>query len=277
MNDNPKFADLHLHTSFSDGTYSPEELVSNSLKAGLSAVAVCDHDTVEALPFCLDIGLEKGLEVIPGIELSAESDSQEIHILGYFIDYKSKTLNERLQTLNKIRVERVYKIIAKLKHMGLELDPQVVFSISGSGTVGRLHIARAMHKQGLISSVYEAFHKYIGDKGPAYVLGFKFSPEKAIRLIRDSGGVPVLAHPYVIRNDDLLRELIKKGLMGLEVYYPEHSQSMINFYLDLAQRNNLLVTGGSDCHGTAKPEVRIGSVKIPYELVEKLKEARDKL
>jgi predicted metal-dependent phosphoesterase TrpH len=161
--------------------------------------------------------------------------------------------------------------------MGLELDPQVVFSISGSGTVGRLHIARAMHKQGLISSVYEAFHKYIGDKGPAYVLGFKFSPEKAIRLIRDSGGVPVLAHPYVIRNDDLLRELIKKGLMGLEVYYPEHSQSMINFYLDLAQRNNLLVTGGSDCHGTAKSEVRIGSVKIPYELVEKLKEARDKL
>jgi len=277
MSQLPKFADLHLHTSFSDGTYSADELVSRSLKAGLSAVAVCDHDTVDGLSPCIETGLRNDLEVIPGIELTAESDSQEIHILGYFIDYHSRALNEKLLTLNKIRVERVYKIIEKLKHMGMELDPHGVFSISGSGTVGRLHIARAMHKQGLIGSVYEAFHKYIGDKGPAYVSNFRFPPEKAIKLIRDSGGIPVLAHPYVIRNDDLLHELIKKGLMGLEVYYPEHSQSMINFYLNLAKENGLLVTGGSDCHGTAKPEVKIGLIKIPYDLVDKLREAKDKL
>jgi predicted metal-dependent phosphoesterase TrpH len=272
-----KYADLHLHTTFSDGTYSPEELVTKSLEAGLSAIAVCDHDTVLALPSCTDIGLKNGIEVIPAIELSAESDSQEIHILGYFIDYSSKSLNEKLLNLHNIRVERVHKIIAKLKRIGIDLDPEAVFAVSGSGTVSRLHIARAMYKQGLINSVFEAFHKYIGDKGPAYVLGFKLSPDKAIRLIRDSGGIPVLAHPYVVKNDDLLHDLIKKGLMGLEVYYPEHSQSMINFYLELAKNNNLLITGGSDCHGTAKPEVRIGSIKIPYELVEKLKEAKDKL
>lgn len=277
MNPAVKFADLHLHTLFSDGTYSPFELISESRKAGLSAIAVVDHDTVEAISPTIEIAKIENIEVLSGIELSAEYENAEIHILGYLIDYKNKALLERLEALKKNRINRVYKIVDKLKDMGITLNPQDVFDISGQGTVGRLHIARALVSEGKVSSVFEAFQKYLGDNAPCYVLGFKFSPNEAIKLIKDTGGIPVLAHPYTLHNDDLILKFIDYGLMGLEVYYPEHSQSMINAYLNLAKKHNLLVTGGSDCHGNAKPDIRIGSIKIPYELVESLKVAKDKL
>jgi len=183
-------------------------------------------------------------------------------------------LREKLDFLKKIRIERIYKILAKLKDMAVTLRAESVFDLAKKGTVGRLHIARAMVKEGLVSSIREAFQKYIGDKCPAFILGFRLTPCEAIKLIREAGGIPVLAHPYSINRDDLIPNFVDDGLMGLEVYYPEHSQSMINFYLSLTKKYNLLVTGGSDCHGQAKPEVKIGSVKIPYELVEKLKAAK---
>lgn len=272
-----KFADLHLHTVFSDGTYTPEELISASVKCGLSAIAVVDHDTVEGIGPSIEASKSKALEVLPGIELSAEFEGSEVHILGYLIDYQNGALIKRLGVLKKNRVERVYKIIEKLKDTGVTLSPDTVFEIAGNGTVGRLHVARALLKEGRVSSIFEAFQKYIGDKSPAYVLGFKFSPNEAIKLIRESGGIPVLAHPSVLRNDDLIPAFVKSGLRGLEVYYPEHSQSMVNFYLGLAKKYNLLVTGGSDCHGNAKPQVNLGSIKISYELVERLKEAKEKI
>jgi len=272
-----KFADLHLHTYFSDGTYSPEELVSESRKAGLAAIAVVDHDTVEAIKPVLKVADRNEVEVIPGIELTAEDDGSEIHILGYFIDYERKDFLKKLDILKNNRVDRIYKIVKKLNGLGMDLDAQDVFDIAKIGTAGRLHVARAMVKAGVVGSTAEAFRKYIGDKGPGYVCGFRFNPKEAIKLIKDVGGVPVLAHPYTLNNDELISRYVDYGIMGLEVYYPEHSQSMVNFYLRLAQKHNLLVTGGSDCHGNAKPVVKIGSIKIPYELVEKLKEARDML
>ncbi len=270
-----KFADLHLHTLFSDGTYTPEELVSVSLKAGLAAISVVDHDTVSGIGPAIAAAGSSGLEVLPGIELSAEHNGQEIHILGYLIDYQNKVILEKTQYLRDNRVERVYKIAAKLNALGINLNPQSVFDLSGNATVGRLHIARALVKEGLVGSIYEVFQRYIGDNGPAYVLGFRFSAKEAIEFIRDSGGIPVLAHPYALNNDALIYEFIGFGLMGLEVYYPEHSQGMVNFYLDLARKNNLLITGGSDCHGQAKPQVRIGAIKLPYALVEELKAAKN--
>ena len=182
-----------------------------------------------------------------------------------------------MEILKKNRVERIHKIVNKLNELGIALNPQDVFAIARHGTAGRLHVARALEKAGFVGNVFEAFQKYIGDKGPAYVCGFRFSPAEAIKLIKDVGGVPVLAHPCTLNNDELIPKFVDYGIMGLEVYYPEHSQSMINFYLSLCEKYNLLVTGGSDCHGSAKPEVRIGSIKIPYELVEKLKEAKSKL
>ncbi|MFH0827217.1 MAG: PHP domain-containing protein [Candidatus Omnitrophota bacterium] len=271
-----KFADLHLHTHYSDGTYAPGQLVRESRKVGLSAIAVVDHDTVEGILPVIQAAQGEDLEVLPGIELSAEHEDAEVHILGYLLDYQNKELRMRLDILKNNRLERIYKITDKLKAAGVRLNPEAVFDVAGKGTVGRLHVARAMVQEGLVENVFEAFQKYIGDRGPAYVLGFKFSPQEAIQLIIDSGGIPVLAHPYTIRDDDMIFKFIEYGLMGLEVYYPEHSQSMINFYLELAKNNNLLVTGGSDCHGNAKSEVKIGSMRIPYELVENLRQAKEK-
>ena len=268
---------MHLHTIFSDGTYTAQELIRASLKCGLSAIAVVDHDTVEGIGSSIEASENEGVEVLPGIELSAEYEGSEVHILGYLIDYQNSSLIKRLAILKKNRIERIYKITEKLKDIGVSLNPDTVFDIAKNGTVGRLHVARALVKEGRVSCIFEAFQKYIGDKGPAYVLGFKFSPDEAIDLIKASGGIPVLAHPYTLKNDDFILEFIKHGLMGLEVYYTEHSQSMVNFYLDLAKKYNLLVTGGSDCHGSAKLEIKIGQIKIPYELVEKLKAAKEKI
>ncbi len=271
-----KFADLHLHTVFSDGTYTPLALVLECEKQGLSAISVADHDTVEGILAVTETAKDKDIEVLPGIELTAEDEGREIHILGYLIDHQNESLLRKLVTLREDRIERVYKIIDKLKGLGVILKPEAVFELAKQATVGRLHIARAMVKEGIVTSIFEAFQKYIGDKCPAYVLDFRLSAQEAIKLITDSAGIPVLAHPYTLNNDDFIFKFIDYGLMGLEVYYPEHSQAMINFYLGLARKHNLLITGGSDCHGDAKPQAKIGSIKIPYTLVEKLKIAKDK-
>jgi len=272
-----RVADLHLHTTFSDSTYAPLELLKRSSKSGLDAIAVVDHDTVSGIAPALESAKDLDIEVIPGIELTAEYNNTEIHILGYFIDYENKVLRERLEILRQNRIERIYKISDKLKNIEINLDAEDVFELARGSTVGRMHVARAMVKKGIVGSIGEAFKRFIGDKSPAYVLGFRISPQEAIKLIKDAGGIPVLAHPYILRNDNLIPEFVRFGIMGLEIYYPEHTQSMINFYLGLAKQYNLLVTGGSDCHGTAKPDVKIGCIKIPYELVEKLKAAKENL
>jgi 3',5'-nucleoside bisphosphate phosphatase len=269
-----KFADLHLHTIFSDGTYTPQQLVAESARAGLSAIAITDHDTVDGIPSAAAAAEKENIELLPGIELTVEYKGIEIHILAYLIDYKSPRLLEKLKILKDNRIQRIYKITDKLKNMGVTLKPEAVFAIAGGGAVGRLHIARAMVKENLVNSIYDAFKIYIGDKCPAYVLGFKLSPQEAIKIIKDAGGISVLAHPYIMNNDELISEFSGFGLRGVEVYYPEHTQGMINRYLDIAKKCNLLVTGGSDYHGEAKPNVRIGSIKVDYELAEKLKRAK---
>lgn len=269
-----KYADLHVHTLQSDGTYTPERLIKESIARGLSAIAITDHDTVDALKESLRQAENTGLEVIAGIELTAQYEKQEVHMLGYFIDYQDQELLEKLKLLRKNRVERVYKIIENLKDLGVELKAETVFEISGKSTVGRMHIARALVKEGRVKSLPEAFRKYIGDDSPAYVSGFRFSVQEVIKIIKDAKGVAVLAHPYILHNDDLIKEFYGYGLQGLEVYYPEHSQSMVNFYLGLAKELNLLVTGGTDFHGSAKPEIKLGMIKIPMELVEKLRQAK---
>ena len=271
-----KFADLHLHTLFSDGVSTPLELILESKKAGLAAIAVVDHDTVDGIVPVIEAAKAEDIEVLAGIELSAEFEGLEIHILGYLIDYKNKELIERLAVLKQNRIQRIYKIAEKLQDLGIALDPQEVFDIAGEGTVGRLHVAKALVRQGRAGSIFGAFQKYLGDKGSAFCLGFRLSPSEAIKLIKDAGGIPVLAHPYTLHDDDLILRFIDYGLEGLEIYYPEHSQSMVNFYLDIAKKHNLLITGGSDFHGPIKPNVKIGCIKIPYELVEKLRSANEK-
>ena len=267
-----KYADLHVHTSESDGTFTPKQLVREALERGLSAIAIVDHDTVGGISEAEAAARGEDLEIITGIELTAQHDNQEIHILGYFLDCQNKALLEKLKLVQTNRIERVHKIVNNLEEEGVKLNAQVVFDISGKGTVGRMHIARALLKEGWVTTTAEAFRKYIGDKSPAYVLGFNLSPDEAIKLIKGAGGVAVLAHPYMLRNDELITELVGYGLQGIEVYYPEHSQSMVNFYLDLAKKLNLLVTGGSDFHGSVKPDIKLGAIKVPIELVERLRQ-----
>lgn len=266
-----RFADLHLHTTFSDGTTAPQQLVAESIKAGLAAVAVVDHDTVEGIAPCIAAAAGIDLEIVPGIEFSVEHEGLEIHILGYYIDHQNAELVEKLAVLKQNRIERVRAMCRKLNELAMCIEPEEVFALAHEGTVGRLHVARVLLKHGYVGSTGEAFQRFIGDKGPAFVLGFRFSPADAISLIKRCSGVPVLAHPYFIRDDAVIHAMIASGVRGLEVYYPEHTQSMINFYLELCRTNDLLVTGGSDYHGKAKPDVKIGCIKIPYELVERLR------
>src|SRR3989338_5390566 len=162
-----KFADLHLHTVFSDGTYTPQELIAQSSKCGLSSIAVVDHDTVEGIGPSIEAAQGRDIEVLAGIELSAEFDNIEVHILGYLIDYQNSGLIKRLDALKKNRIERIYKIIDRLKGIGVSLNPDTVFDIANNGTVGRLHVARALVKEGRVGTIFEAFAKYIGDKSPA--------------------------------------------------------------------------------------------------------------
>lgn len=270
-----KYADLHLHTVFSDGTSSPEELIEDAKKEGVCCISIVDHDTVLGIEPALGYARQNGVEVLPGIELTAEYDSQEIHILGYLIDYTDQSLRKKLEVLKQNRIERVYKITEKLKSIGLTLEPEKVLAMACLGTVGRMHIARAMVNDGLVGSTAEAFKRFIGDKRPAYVCGFRFTPAEAIGLIRKVGGLAVLAHPYSVK-DEFTTRLIELGLDGLEVYYPEYNHVTTSYYLNIAHKNNLLITGGSDYHGTAKPEVKIGSAKVPYIFVENLKQAKEK-
>ncbi|MCM8789582.1 MAG: PHP domain-containing protein [Candidatus Omnitrophica bacterium] len=273
MNSEEKYADLHLHTNFSDGSYTVEELIAQSLKNNLSVISITDHDTVDGIKPAMEVA-EGFLEVLSGIELSAEYGGKELHILGYLIDYENEELKNKLEVLKNNRIKRIYTITDKLKKLGVDLNPQTVFSLGGAGTVGRLHIAQALLKEGKVASIQEAFYKFIADNRPAYVAGFKFSPEEAIKTIKNAGGIPVLAHPYTINDEELILGLTGCGLMGLEVYYPEHSQSMVNFYSRFCEKYGLLMTGGSDSHGSLKPEITVGCIKIPYELVEKLKQAK---
>lgn len=271
-----KFADLHLHTIFSDGTYTPDELINQVSNIGINAVAVADHDTVDGIVPTIEAAKKKDIEVIPAIELTSEYDGLEIHILGYFIDYKREKFIKELDFLKKNRKERIYKMLLKLKEMNVTIEADDIFKFAGCGTVGRLHLARVLLKKGYVNSIYGAFKKYIGENAPAYVCGFHLSPYEAIKLIRDSAGIAVLAHPHTMKRDDLIPLFIDYGMRGLEVYYPEHTKSMTDYYKGLADKYNLLITGGSDCHGNAKPEVQLGSIKIPYQLVEKLKQEKAK-
>lgn len=270
-----KFADLHLHTIFSDGTYTPDQIVDVSKREGLSCIAIADHDTVNAIePAFLSAQVTEELEILPAVELSAEYDGLEIHILGYLIDYRDERLVKKLDFLREKRIKRIHKMVDKLRGLNINIEAGDVEKLAGEGTIGRLHLARLMLKNEYVNSVFEAFQRYIGDKSPAYICGFHFGPQEAIKLIKDIGGIAVLAHPYSINHDELIPLLLDYGLDGLEVYYPDYTPNQTVYYEHLAQKYNLLITGGSDFHGEAKPQVQIGSVKIPYKLVERLKEAK---
>ena len=276
-----KFIDLHVHSTASDGSYSPAEVVRQAKAGGLTAMALTDHDTVDGLPEAVAAGETLGLEVIPGVEISAQFPGGTMHILGLYVDYHNGLLDQRLAVLKQARIDRNPQIINKLNALGIPITMARVEEISGGGQVGRPHIARALQEAGVVTSIQQAFDLFLKKGGKAYAGKFRFPPDQALTMIREAKGIPVLAHPftlnlgsaYALKN--LIIELKGLGLAGLEVYYSEHTPEQETLYLKLAQELNLLVTGGSDYHGLNKPEVTLGSMpcqdRLTYNLVEALK------
>ena len=264
-------ADLHLHTTFSDGTDSPERVVELARQAGLSAIAITDHDNTEAIPIARPVAERHGIELLTGIEMSASAEGEEVHVLGFLFDPGHPGLVQHLKEQQARRVERVHEMVKRLARVGVRIEAEEVFRLAGQGTVGRPHVARVLHAHGYIASPSEAFTKYIGPKNPGFVPGSPLPPVQVIRVIREAGGVPVLAHPVYLKRDPLIEGFVKDGLVGLEVYHSGHTPEMVQRYDRLADRLALLKTGGSDYHGDAKEGSPVGAVKVPYALVEALK------
>ena len=271
-------ADLHIHTTFSDGTATPEEVIGLAKKADLKTIAITDHDVVDGIEIAISFGRDAGIEVIPGVEFTTENGSTEIHILGYFIDYRDRSFLEILKKIQQNRVSRIYKIVEKLKGLGVNVSAEDILGLSSHGSVGRPHVARILIKAGYVKSFREAFDKYLNFGGPAYVSHYKLSPEEAIKLILKVGGIPVYAHPAVSRSDELIPDLLAAGLMGIEVYYTGHSDMEEKHYLGLAKKYNLLVTGGSDFHGLhTGREVELGALVLADKYVDELRKAASKI
>ncbi len=270
-----KYADLHIHTCYSDGTFSPAHIITLAKKAGIRCISITDHDSVDT--YLNPLPSEEDIEIIPGVEFTSNYNNIEVHILGYFIDYSAAWFQERLKAMCEDRIKRMEAMCQKLTGLGMPLTIEEISKFAGHSCVGRLHLARVMVQKGFVAYPQEAFNKYISDSGPAYVSNFRLTPREVIDVILKAKGVPVLAHPYSLPNQELIPEFVKTGLMGIEGIYSEHSPKQTAHYKKLAQEYDLLLTGGSDFHGDAKPEVKIGMAKIPYFFVEALKNARIKV
>ncbi|MDF2572424.1 MAG: phnPP [Sporomusa sp.] len=266
-------ADLHIHTTASDGRLSPQEVIRQAQDAGLRYIAITDHDTVGAhLELRRDGFLNNvapKLSIIQGLEFSTDLPWHEVHILGYFIDIDNSKLRDQLEIIVRDRLRRSRTMVEKLNQLGYSIDYTRVLEFAGQAmAVGRPHVAKVLVENGYVKSVSEAFDLLLAKNGPAYVPHYKLTPEQAIRLIAQAGGIAVLAHPGLIGDDSVVLNLIKAGIHGLEVYHPEHDQAMTSRYLAIASKYNLKITGGSDFHAIPGryPE-RLGEFTISTNLV----------
>lgn len=262
--------DLHLHSTASDGQYSPKELVEMALAKGLLVISITDHDSTEGVEEALEAAKGTPLEVIPGVEISAEKAAQEVHLLGYYIDHRYEPFQRWLRRVREFRRDRAWRILGKLSRLGVPLSQERVMEIAGRGSIGRPHIAQAMVERGYVSSTNEAFTYYLGRNGPAYVPRYKITPLQALQMILETRGLPVLAHPLEALH--LLPELVDAGLVGLEVYYGQYNPQEVHYLAQEAARYNLLATGGSDFHGPMVLDTPpLGEVEVPEEALQRLR------
>jgi predicted metal-dependent phosphoesterase TrpH len=265
--------DLHIHSAASDGRYTPEEIVHMAVTAGLTVIALTDHDTIDGLIPAIEAAREyPALTLIPGVELSTDVPNGEIHVLGYFIDYTGQEFKASLERMRNSRANRADKMVAKLKELGCNIELERVREIAGNGALGRAHVAQALLEKGYISSFKEAFSKYIGHGCPAYVGREKLTPVEAVKLVIKANGLPVLAHPYTALNpEEVIKELKTVGLVGMEVYYAGYLPTEINNLLNMAQKHDLIPTGGTDYHGIdVSSDIAIGDTDVPIQSVEQL-------
>ncbi|MBT8372746.1 MAG: PHP domain-containing protein [Deltaproteobacteria bacterium] len=277
--------DLHIHTTASDGTFTPSEVISHAHKLELKAIAITDHDTVAGSSAAIHCGIPPSLNFLTGVEISAAPppifpSSGSFHLLGYSIRLHNSELNQTLDKLQQARKNRNPAIIKRLNELGISITLDEVRQEAGKAQLGRPHIAQQMVRKGVVASINEAFERFLGSDKPAYVDKYRIKCSRAIQVIRGAGGIPILAHPGLldyrddIHLDELIGELKEMGIQGVEVYYPEHTPDQTRLFAEMAQRHNLLMTGGTDFHGDINPNIEMGSgkgnLRVPYELYEKL-------
>lgn len=266
------YADLHIHTLYSDGVYSPKDIVDNSIKSGIFVIAIADHDSVSGIDEAIEYAKNR-IEIVPAVELSSNIGSCDIHILGYYIDHHSSEFLNYLEEFKKYRFSRAKKIVEKLCRAGIEIDFEQVRQIAKNSVMGRPHIAEALMETGYVRSISEAFSRYLGYHCPYYEPKKEISPKAAIEKIKKCGGIPVVAHPGMIGADSgLLYKLISDGILGIEVWHPEHTHRQEDDFYEIAMKHGLLMTGGSDFHGYPRGHCKIGEYGCSKSEVVYLKE-----
>lgn len=275
------FIDLHTHSNKSDGSMSPVELVDEAKKVGLSAIALTDHDTIDGLDEAIKHGNEIGIKVIPGVELSCEYNGKDVHIVGLFINQHNKEFNSQLRAFVDSRDIRNKKMCQKLTDAGMPVIYEEMVEMYGDSVLTRAHYARYMLEKGYIKSLSEAFERYIGDHSPYYIPREKVTPKQGVELILSAGGIPVLAHPILYKlgkeaMDNLVSSLKEYGLVGIEAIYSTYTSADERYIREIAKRYSLLISGGSDFHGAAKPGLNLGTgygkLYVPLEVLNKLED-----
>jgi predicted metal-dependent phosphoesterase TrpH len=267
--------DLHSHTTASDGTLTPRELVRAAARRGVRVLAVTDHDSTDGLRDAIDEAAQHPpLTIVPGLEINCDVPGAEVHILGYYVDAEAAWFQDFLREQRVERAARVHRIAARLAELGMPIDPAEVFALVKEGSAGRPHVAQVMVQRGYVASVREAFDRYLHTNGPANVPRKRLTPADAVRLIRRARGVPVFAHPGLADRDALIPELIEAGLLGIEAIYAEHSAAQTSHYKDLCRAHALVATGGSDYHGERSGRTnQLGHPPVPMSVWEELKHA----
>lgn len=267
-------ADLHIHSTASDGTLSPTQVVEAASRAGLRAISITDHDTTDGMREAQEAGRRLGIDVISGVEINTEVGSRDVHILGYFYDIDDEAFTGQIRALREGRLVRAQTMVNKLAAVNAKVELEHVLSIAHDAAVGRPHVARALVEAGYVSDLDEAFGRYLGRGKPAFVERMKYPPEEAMALIRRCGGIPVIAHPPLVNDDDLVVRMADSGAMGIEVYHARHKPKHVRRWREFARRRGLLITGGSDSHGPGGVvPVEIGSVTVSDEELDALYEA----
>jgi hypothetical protein len=265
-------ADFHIHSTFSDGTLTPTEIVYQAAKLDLNAISITDHDSLDGVSEAIKLGIEKNVYVIPGTELSTFDGTQDIHILGYWLDIKNKWISDLLEERREERFNRIKQILYKLDKIGIKVELSDVEDAATNAAMTRLHVAKAMVNLGYGEQIEKVFNKYLERGKIGFVPQKSMSPVKAINTIKKAGGLPVMAHPGETDNTKkVINDLIQSGIMGLEIYYPTHEASFIEYLLSLSKRYNLIVTGGSDFHGEgSRHTCDLGDIYIPDKAIDNL-------
>lgn len=279
-----RIIDLHTHTTESDGSFTPEELITEAKRVGLSAIAITDHDTIAGIKKAHATANNSDIELIPGIELSTDYNGKEVHIVGLYIDIENEYFLSKLDEFKKCRNNRNELIVANLQKEGFDITMEALTAENPDCVITRANIARFLYEHGMIPSIQTAFEKYIGDHCKCFVNRFKITPMDAVKLIKEAGGTAILAHPLLYHLSDstlqtLVEELKDAGLDGIEAIYCTYTPAEERQMKQFAMANGLLISGGSDFHGTTKPKLNLGTgygkLHIPYEVLENIKNSRN--